>query len=128
MWSGFIFFLMSIAVWRISRLMAFEDGPKQLIFHFRRVLGAYSESGMTPGSLGDLLTCMLCLPVWISFFAVLLVNPLSMAPESLLERLSVQSYVGVCIAYVFALAGVSVALEAIYRKYAEKLFTNADNH
>ena len=47
-----------LAVWRITHLLAQEDGPGNLIFKLRKVLGT--------SFLGKLMDCFLCLSIWIA--------------------------------------------------------------
>ena len=59
------FILSALAVWRITHLLAREDGPFDLVFRLRKVSGE--------GFLGSLLDCFYCLSLWIAApFAVLL--------------------------------------------------------
>ena len=64
----FEFILGALAVWRITHLLAAEDGPFDLIVWIRRQAGS--------GFLGKLLDCFYCLSVWIAVpFAFLLARP-----------------------------------------------------
>jgi uncharacterized membrane protein len=56
--SIFSFVLASLATWRVTHLLANEDGPFNLIFYFRRWLGK--------SFLGHLLDCFYCLSIWIA--------------------------------------------------------------
>ena|SRR5881396_3616629 len=47
-----------LATWRITHLLAYEDGPADLIARFRARLGA--------GFLGSLMDCFQCLSLWIA--------------------------------------------------------------
>jgi len=60
--QGFI--LSMLAVWRITHLLACEDGPFDLVFKLRRLFG---ESFF-----GRLLDCFYCLSLWIAAPFVLL--------------------------------------------------------
>jgi len=55
---SFRFLLAAIAVWRLTHLLATEDGPWDIIVRLRRALGG--------GFLGSLLSCFYCLSVWIA--------------------------------------------------------------
>jgi len=55
-WARFI--LAVLAAWRISHLLANEDGPSAVMVRLRSRLGS--------GSLGRLLDCSLCLSVWVA--------------------------------------------------------------
>ena len=65
---GSIEFLIStLAIWRLSYLLTQEDGPFDVVFKLRKLLGH--------GFFGSLLDCFYCLSLWISIpFAVLLTN------------------------------------------------------
>jgi hypothetical protein len=56
--SYFEFILATLAVWRITHLVAAEDGPFDLIVWLRRKAGA--------GFWGRLLDCFYCLSIWIA--------------------------------------------------------------
>ena len=62
--DGMTFLLCTLAVWRISHLLAQEDGPFDVVFRLRRKVGQ--------GFFGTLLDCFLCLSLWVALpFAVL---------------------------------------------------------
>jgi len=63
MWS---FFLAVLATWRVTHLLASEDGPADLIVRFRALLG--------DGLLGKLMDCFYCLSLWIAAPAALFVT------------------------------------------------------
>ena len=52
------FILSALAVWRLTHLLAEEDGPWDLIVRLRTKLGA--------GTLGRLMDCFFCLSLWLS--------------------------------------------------------------
>ena len=56
--DGMPFLLCMLAVWRISHLLAQEDGPFDVVFRLRRKVGQ--------GFFGALLDCFLCLSLWIA--------------------------------------------------------------
>jgi hypothetical protein len=61
--QGFI--LSMLAVWRVTHLLACEDGPFDLIFKLKKISGQ--------GFFGNLLDCFYCLSLWIAVpFAILL--------------------------------------------------------
>jgi hypothetical protein len=62
----FVFFLASLAVWRISHLFQAEDGPFDIFFRLRRWLGN--------SIFGKLLDCFYCLSIWIAVPAAWLVG------------------------------------------------------
>lgn len=55
-WIRFV--LAVLATWRISHLLANEDGPGDLIVRFRARLGS--------GPFGKLMDCFYCLSLWIA--------------------------------------------------------------
>lgn len=60
------FVLAVLATWRVTHLLAHEDGPADLIFRLRRRLG---ES-----VLGSLMDCFDCLSLWVAAPAAWLVS------------------------------------------------------
>ena len=57
------FVLCALAIWRITHLLAEEDGPWDLIFRMRAWLGA--------SIFGRLMDCFYCLSLWVSLpFAI----------------------------------------------------------
>ena len=63
--TPFEFILGTLAVWRVTHLLAAEDGPFDLIVWIRRMAGS--------SFLGTLLDCFYCLSVWIAIpFAILM--------------------------------------------------------
>ena len=63
MWN---FLLAVLATWRVTHLLASEDGPADLIVRFRALLG---ES-----LVGKLMDCFYCLSLWIAAPAALFVT------------------------------------------------------
>ena len=55
-WLRFV--LAVLATWRLTHLLAREDGPADLIYRLRAVLG--------DGTLGRLMDCFYCLSLWIA--------------------------------------------------------------
>ena len=55
-----------LATWRVTHLLANEDGPADLIFRFRALLGR--------GMAGSLMDCFNCLSLWIAAPAALFVS------------------------------------------------------
>jgi hypothetical protein len=70
LWLRFV--IAVLAIWRVTHLLAREDGPAQLILRLRRALG---DSG-----LGHLLDCFKCLSLWIAapFACFVTLDPLSL--------------------------------------------------
>ncbi len=54
----FRFVVAVLAVWRVSHLLAHEDGPWDLVVRIRKRLGS--------GFLGKLADCFYCLSVWVA--------------------------------------------------------------
>jgi hypothetical protein len=63
-WARFV--LAILATWRVSHLLASEDGPAHLIVRFRALLG---KSGA-----GRLMDCFNCVSLWIAAPAALFVS------------------------------------------------------
>lgn len=56
-----------LATWRVTHLLACEDGPADLVLRMRARLGS--------GRLGHLMDCFMCLSIWVAApFALLLVR------------------------------------------------------
>ena len=87
------FVLAVLATWRVTHLLANEDGPADVIFRLRRRLGE--------GMIGSLMDCFNCLSLWIAAPLALFVSvaPLTWAVSwlalsggaCLLERVGAQS-------------------------------------
>ncbi len=54
----FRFLLAALAVWRVTHMLAAEDGPWDVLVRVRRALGS--------GVLGKLARCFYCLSVWVA--------------------------------------------------------------
>ena len=63
-WARFV--LAVLATWRVTHLLANEDGPADLVVRFRARLGH--------GLAGSLIDCFHCLSLWISAAAALFVS------------------------------------------------------
>jgi uncharacterized protein DUF1360 len=85
----FRFILAALAVWRVTHLLASEDGPGDLVFRLRAKLGS--------GFFGRLMDCFYCLSLWIA------------APFALLVTRQVMSYLLVWL----ALSGAACLLERV---------------
>jgi hypothetical protein len=48
----------TLAVWRITHLLAYEDGPWDLVLRLRKAAGT--------GFLGQMMDCFNCLSMWVS--------------------------------------------------------------
>ena len=64
LWLRFV--LAALATWRVTHLLANEDGPADIVFRLRRRLG---ESWI-----GGLMDCFNCLSFWIAAPAALFVS------------------------------------------------------
>jgi hypothetical protein len=62
-WPRFV--VASLAVWRITHLLAKEDGPADVVVRVRARLG--------DGTVGRLMDCFYCLSVWVAAPMALLV-------------------------------------------------------
>jgi Protein of unknown function (DUF1360) len=60
------FFLAVLATWRMTHLLASEDGPADIIVRFRALLGQ--------SIFGKLMDCFNCLSLWIAALAALFVS------------------------------------------------------
>src|SRR5258708_13294575 len=66
--TAFKFILGTLAVWRLTHLLAAEDGPFYLLARLRRRLGS--------GFWGGLMDCFYCLGLWMAVpFAIWLGGP-----------------------------------------------------
>ncbi len=67
----FRFVLAVLATWRVTHLLAREDGPADIVFRLRKWAG--------DGFLGGLMDCFYCLSLWVAAVAALVVTtrPLS---------------------------------------------------
>jgi hypothetical protein len=67
------FLLAVLATWRVTHLLANEDGPADIIFRLRRRLG--------DGFIGSLMDCFNCMSIWVAAPLALFVstNPLNWA-------------------------------------------------
>ena len=63
-WLRFV--LAVLATWRVTHLLASEDGPADVIARFRALLGR--------GMAGNLMDCFHCLSLWIAAPAALFVT------------------------------------------------------
>ncbi|HJQ49720.1 MAG TPA: DUF1360 domain-containing protein [Gaiellaceae bacterium] len=59
------FVLASLATWRVTHLLAEEDGPADAVVRLRRRAGS--------GRLGELMDCFYCLSIWVAAPATLAV-------------------------------------------------------
>jgi hypothetical protein len=59
----FEYFVAVIIVWRVTHLFSAEDGPLDIIFRFRKLLG--------DSVFGKLMDCFYCLSMWMGFLMAL---------------------------------------------------------
>lgn len=92
---AFRFLLAALAVWRVTHLLAREDGPWDLLLRLRRALGT--------GMFSRMVACFYCLSVWVALpFAFFLKGD---AAETLVGWL--------------ALSGAAILLERMAREPLE---------
>jgi len=60
------YFVIIIVVWRITHLFSMEDGPFDLIFRIRKLLGS--------GFFGKLMDCFYCLSIWVSLLLSIIIG------------------------------------------------------
>ena len=60
--------LLSLACYRLARLLAFDEGPFGLVHRIRAAIGAYDydKQGRAQTGLGRMATCPYCLGMWIA--------------------------------------------------------------
>ena len=59
------FVILSLAVWRISRMVALEDGPFDVLAKVRERLGVHKQETWVHRGLA----CVACVSFWIGLFA-----------------------------------------------------------
>lgn len=64
--SGVLLAAAVLATWRVTHLIAAEDGPWNLIARVR---------ARAPGPLGALMDCFYCLSLWVAIPAALVIGP-----------------------------------------------------
>jgi hypothetical protein len=99
-----LFVLAVLATWRVTHLLASEDGPADIIFRLRRRLG--------DGLAGSLMDCFNCLSLWIAAPAAFL-----LATDTLTWVLS-----------WLALSGAACLLERLGGKPAAPITLERDPH
>ena len=62
-----------LAVWRITHLLALEDGPFDVVLRLRRALG--------DSMLGRMMDCFYCLSLWVALAVVALLQTLLSLPS-----------------------------------------------
>lgn len=63
--------LYTLAVWRLSYMLVWEEGPGHVFGKLRNKVGVKHTADHRPygeSFLGELFSCLLCMSVWISLF------------------------------------------------------------
>jgi len=94
--------IMAIAVWRITRIFCFENGPFELFLKLRVML--YKNE------MGSLISCFHCLSVWVSILLVL-----SFFPVTLFS-----------IPQTFCVAGIASIIQLLINNNNEKEFVEIE--
>ncbi len=71
------FFLLSLAIWRVSSLFAREDGPFDLFLRFRAFLGTeFDENSEETGTnwISKGILCLKCNSTWFGALGALLIS------------------------------------------------------
>lgn len=67
--NDFLYLLLAaLACFRVSRLLAIDDGPFLIFLHMRARLGVYdlAQNGLPKSTVGSLFSCPHCLGLWIA--------------------------------------------------------------
>lgn len=72
----FLFILLTLAVYRVSQLLVYDDGPFDLVFKFRDWAGVYdrNETGEAQSHFGKFFSCIYCVGFWLAFFATFVIS------------------------------------------------------
>lgn len=72
------FILACFACFRLSELIAVDDGPGDVLLQIRARLGAYDldDDGRPATSIGRGIICPYCISIWLSFGFAFIVAPL----------------------------------------------------
>jgi hypothetical protein len=97
----FLFTLLTFAVYRASQLLVYDDGPFNLIFKFRVMVGVHDldQGGEPKALLGKLFACPYCLGLWLAI------------PGALVAAGAIDSFIILWL----AIAGSQSFLEALSR-------------
>jgi|SRR5437870_10436528 len=99
---SFRFLVAVFAVWRLTHLLAKEDGPSDTLRKFRRMSGN--------GLLGTMFACFYCLSVWVGLPFAWFVGG---------------SWIEVVVVW-WGLSGAAILLERVTREPAEIMITEED--
>lgn len=58
--------VVGLAIWRVSAMLVYEDGPWAIFERFRTLVGIPPEGGRIEGFLPALLSCVWCTSVWLA--------------------------------------------------------------
>jgi amino acid transporter len=93
----FLFLILSLCSYRLSRLITREDGPFEIFEYLRTSLGKKAGSNKLLKTVADLFHCPYCLGVWFSaLFSMVL------EPTGLIQYFT----------YVFGMAGLQAFLQS----------------
>jgi hypothetical protein len=69
----FLFVLLTFATYRVTQLLVYDDGPLDLIFKLRAMMGVYDldQNGESKTNLGKLFSCPYCVGFWLAIPAAL---------------------------------------------------------
>lgn len=84
-----ILILAILATYRLAQLIAFDDGPFDLIARFREFLGRNAYRGLWVKTLADMINCPFCLGIWISLFITLSIRQYSSFLEFFLQWIGI---------------------------------------
>lgn len=68
---GYYLFLvvcLSLPLWRLSSLLRFEDGPYEILYKIRKLIGV-DENKYPANTITGIFTCTACFSVWLGFAA-----------------------------------------------------------
>src|SRR5947208_4834105 len=87
------FIIICFCVYRVSHLISQEDGPFEIIFKFRKLLGK--------SWLGKLMDCFYCISIWFALFFTFIF---------------VKDEIGKIVLESFAISGAAIAIHKITLK------------
>lgn len=97
-----LFIALSFACYRVAQLLVYDDGPFDVIFEFRTMIGVYdlNAAGERQTVLGKLFSCPYCIGFWAAI------------PCAVVLTTSIADFV----LWWFAIAGAQAFLESRSRK------------
>jgi hypothetical protein len=84
------FIILTLATWRVTHLIQAEDGPWDVIFKIRKLLG--------DGFVGSLMDCFFCLSIWVAI------------PFAVMEGHKIADY----FAYTMAFSGGAIIIQKLF--------------